>query len=270
MIDENIQDALRMKYNPDGSSLRKAQLRMLEILQFVDGVCKRYDIKYWIEGGTLLGAVRHGGFIPWDDDVDISMPIDEYKRFRKIMLKYPNKYFVFQDHSTDDKFFNFWGVVRDIRSEYIQNSVAHQIRKYRGLQVDIFPMTDNVFPSLAKISYYHTAIRNRLLEKYGNSFSIRLVHFLFHLEQYVIIPLFKLVSIFKKERKRMFPCYGIPFIYGIEKEDIYPLSTVKFEKKLFSAPSVLSAYLKQEFGDYMKLPSENERNGHDVNIIFEE
>lgn len=270
MIDEKIQDTLRMKYNPDGSSLRKAQLRMLEILLFIDDVCKKYDIKYWIEGGTLLGAVRHGGFIPWDDDVDISMSIDEYKRFRKVMLEYPNKYFVFQDHSTDDKFFNFWGVVRDTRSEYIQNSVAHQIRKYRGLQVDIFPMTDNVFPSLAKISYYHTAIRNRILEKYGNSFSIRLVHFLFHLEQYVIIPLSKFVSLFNKERRRMYPCYGIPFIYGIEKEYIYPLSTVKFEEILFSAPSVLNAYLEQEYGDYMKLPSEDERSGHDVNINFEE
>ena len=64
MIDEKFKEELKMKYNPDGSSLRKAQLRMLEILLFVDKVCKAHNIEYWIEGGTLLGAVRHVGFVP--------------------------------------------------------------------------------------------------------------------------------------------------------------------------------------------------------------
>ena len=61
------------KYNGEGTMLRKAQLRMLDILVEVDKVCKRHNIPYWVDYGTLLGAVRHGGFIPWDDDLDISM-----------------------------------------------------------------------------------------------------------------------------------------------------------------------------------------------------
>ena len=71
MIDQEIQAKLREKFNPDGSMLRKQQLRMLEILLYIDKVCKENNINYWLSSGTLLGAVRHGGFIPWDDDLDI-------------------------------------------------------------------------------------------------------------------------------------------------------------------------------------------------------
>ena len=73
MITDTLQNELRERYNPNGSTLRKQQLRMLEMLQYIDSVCKKHNIRYWLCSGTLLGAVRHGGFIPWDDDVDIEM-----------------------------------------------------------------------------------------------------------------------------------------------------------------------------------------------------
>lgn len=74
MIDKKIQDELRIKYNPDGSDLRKAQLKMLELLKFLNKICTENNLTYWLDSGTLLGAVRHGGFIPWDDDIDVCMP----------------------------------------------------------------------------------------------------------------------------------------------------------------------------------------------------
>lgn len=75
MLDKATQEQLRVKYNPDGSLLRNAQLRMLEILIDFDRVCRKHDIKYWLSSGTLLGAVRHGGFIPWDDDLDVDLSL---------------------------------------------------------------------------------------------------------------------------------------------------------------------------------------------------
>ena len=73
MNNSSLQQELRARFNPDGSLLRRHQLRMLEMLTYIDGVCVQHDIPYWLSSGTLLGAVRHGGFIPWDDDVDIEL-----------------------------------------------------------------------------------------------------------------------------------------------------------------------------------------------------
>ena len=64
--------------------LRKAQLIMLDMLVEFDAICKKHNLKYWLDSGTLLGAVRHQGFIPWDDDIDLSMPVEDYNRFKEI------------------------------------------------------------------------------------------------------------------------------------------------------------------------------------------
>ena len=72
------------RFNPEGSVLRLHQMKMLRILEFVDRVCRKHGIRYWLSSGTLLGAVRHGGFIPWDDDLDIEMLYRDYKRLMEV------------------------------------------------------------------------------------------------------------------------------------------------------------------------------------------
>ena len=77
--------ALKERFNPEGSLLRRQQNRMTEMLVFIDGVCRKHNIKYWLCSGTLLGCIRHGGYIPWDDDLDIEMLREDYLKLLKVL-----------------------------------------------------------------------------------------------------------------------------------------------------------------------------------------
>ena len=163
MIDIEVQKNLKEKYNPEGSELRIAQYRMLEMLCFIDKICQENEITYWLDAGTLLGAVRHRGFIPWDDDTDVCMPIEDAKRFKDVMLKQPaDSEFILQCRETDPGFFGPWLILRDRKSEYLQDSNLHQARKYRGLQVDIFTVEDHNVAILRKLSI---SLEYRLITK---------------------------------------------------------------------------------------------------------
>lgn len=74
--------------------LRRVQLEQLDILKEIHRICVKYNIKYFLDSGTLIGAVRHNGFIPWDDDIDIGMLRSEYKKFEKIVPKALGEEFV--------------------------------------------------------------------------------------------------------------------------------------------------------------------------------
>ena len=116
MIDAQTQDALRKRFNPDGSQLRFHQLRMLDMLAYFDDLCRRHGIKYWLSSGTLIGAVRHGGFIPWDDDVDVEMLRDDYERLITVFKKEPDPKFILQTHCTDFYYFQPFAKLRDPNS----------------------------------------------------------------------------------------------------------------------------------------------------------
>lgn len=146
------QAELRAKYNPEGSVLRRAQMRMLDMLLYFDQVCKEQKIPYRIDGGNVLGAVRHGGFIPWDDDVDVVIMRKDLHRLCDYLIKNPHPQYKLQTFETDYGYVGAWVVLRDTKSEYIQDSVVHNARKYRGLQIDIFPYENRVIKPLHKIA----------------------------------------------------------------------------------------------------------------------
>lgn len=85
----------------DRKTLRKVQLTQLEILKEVDRICTKHGIKYWLSGGTQLGAVRHNGFIPWDDDLDIDMMREDFNRFLKIARTELQESYYLQDWFTE-------------------------------------------------------------------------------------------------------------------------------------------------------------------------
>ena len=130
-----------MLNNKEKLSLREIQMAMLEILKQVHKICEENQITYYIAYGTLLGAIRHKGFIPWDDDTDIWMPREDFERFKDIFLK--NDYKIgnlkFCNRANTEKYMFYLPRVSDTRYQYIMEKSQQQIGDM-GVFIDIYRM----------------------------------------------------------------------------------------------------------------------------------
>lgn len=111
----------------------------LEILQVFDEICKKHNLRYFADYGTLLGAVRHQGFIPWDDDLDISMFRPDYERLKLIIAEEIREPYFFQDTYTDSILFAF-SKIRDGRTTAIEEKYCENATPHQGIFIDIFPL----------------------------------------------------------------------------------------------------------------------------------
>lgn len=274
MIDSNKQNELRNKYNPDGSTLRKAQLRMVDMLCFIDKVCQENGLRYWISFGTLLGAIRHGGFIPWDDDTDICMPIEDMLRFKQIMLQNnPSKEFVLQCHESDPEYYRTqWIVLRDLKSECKQDSLFHLGLRYKGLQVDIFPVEKGVSLGLKKCVDFleKTFVLCPIL---SNKWYYKILSpfrgLFWNVINNFVIPACRRKR-FKRHKDTYIISYGvkIPFDNIGETNTIFPLVRVCFEGHEFNAPKNFDEYLVNLYGKWEKIPSSTNIRTHNIDVVF--
>lgn len=269
-ISEDLQKELRAKYNPDGSMLRRAQLRMVEMLSYFDDFCQKHNLTYWIDAGTLLGAVRHGGFIPWDDDTDVMMPKKDYDKLKKVMLSEPeHEEFVLQCHETDPEFYGVWLVLRDKKSEYIQDSNLHRMRKYRGVQIDIIACDNRYINTLYKFCarFRYNFINKPLLKNTNLTHAPLKVKIVYHFFQKVLVPFCHFISLpFSHDRMKYY--YGAPWNSYRQVKNIYPVSRIVFENVELSAPHNPEGYLTDEYKSWQSIPPEDKIRTHDVNVVF--
>ena len=132
-------EELKARFNPEGSMLRKQQNRMTEMLLVVDGICKKHGIRYWLCAGTLLGAVRHGGYIPWDDDLDVGLLRKDYQRLMEVLPGELPPTMALQTNDTDKNYFYFFAKLRDRNSLLAEECPYDEVFKERGVFIDIFP-----------------------------------------------------------------------------------------------------------------------------------
>lgn len=259
------EEELKLKYNYEGSSLREAQKRMLEMLIFLDKICKENNIDYFIAFGTLLGAVRHRGFIPWDDDLDVYIDYKSIKKLRKIINSSDCGY-VIQDYSTDKGFVRYYNVIRDLDSEYIKPEFIHNQRKYRGLQIDLFPFEYGVIERLKSF----VAKSMGFNEKYLLSKHKFLSGLIFKVTRNIFIPIFKKIGYTFGDKNSISLGYeGVSPGYKYKVNDIFPLKPIEFEGYSVLGPNNPIKVLIEDYGEgYMDLPGEEHRDNHKVSQII--
>ena len=101
-------------------NLRACQLKQLSILKEVDRICRKHKLSYWLDGGTLLGAMRHGGFIPWDDDIDVALPRKDYEIFCRKSPQILPEWCFLQNYHSEPQYYLLGSKLRDSRTTYIE------------------------------------------------------------------------------------------------------------------------------------------------------
>lgn len=246
---------------------------MLRMLTKIDAICEEENIPYFLIDGTLLGAIRHEGFIPWDDDVDIAMPRADYERFIQIASeKLGDDYFV-QTIDSDPKYHQFY-IPLKIRDNHSTLIEVYGKKHHEGVYIDVFPfdyLTENREEELKqkKITYlfgvakgpvqFHTFpsihfFARILLQMFG-----RLAP-----EKWMVAYIRRAIQ--KNQQgtpgEEMIYGFEMPWLNIFKKTDIFPLKKVKFENVSLNVPNNADAVLKNIFGDYMELPPKDKQLTH--------
>lgn len=257
-----------------GDMLRKLQMTELEILLKVDEICRKNNIKYFLVGGTLLGAVRHQGFIPWDDDLDIAMPRADYQKFVEISSKALGSQYHFQCVENDADYWLLFGKVRKNGTVFAESRLKN-IQTNKGIFIDVFPLDDGNEPNdllqkiriktARKIQYVMYCRRGVIAGAVSSQIKI-----LAKLSRVMSINKWmrlgqKIVSHKNRNAKYYFNV-GSNYNYKkqtILKEKYYPLKELEFEGHRFWVPNDYDFVLKQIFGtNYMELPEKEKRVNH--------
>lgn len=256
----------------------------LEILKHIDQFCKKHNIKYSLCGGTLLGAIRHKGFIPWDDDIDIVMQRNDYERFLSLMdEEFKNgDNFKCLYYGNEDKYFYRFAKVVDLRTKL--EEIDFDNPENLGVFVDVFPADGIDIKKYKKIikksEFYgrfltYSCMKKR--SKRGDSFLksfikryICLVISKFFGTKYWLKKFEKFVRSFKLEDYEYCNIYS----GGLKDKEIFPtnyfneLIEVDFEKSKFLAFKNWHGYLEHTYGDYMTPPPPEKRITHHSFIAY--
>lgn len=252
------------KYNPDGSTLRKTQLRMLEILQQVTRILDKHNIPYFLHGGTLLGAVRHGGFIPWDDDLDIGVLWKDIPRMRKVLQAELPENLCYQDRTTDWNYPLIISKVRD-RKSYFDDPYSKKVKE-RGIYIDLIPFEEVVPIGILKSVDYIYIRCLRGIHNYNDRFIEKFLGYVCYPPTIIIVGMCRLwTKLFHSHKWG--DTYGwVPINYS--ETDLFPLKKIQFEGQTFSCPANPDGMLKTCYGDYMQIPPEDKRVTHLAEITF--
>lgn len=286
LIKERITKTFEEKKQSD-QKLRKLQLTELEILMELDRVCRKHNLRYYIVGGTLIGAARTGGFIPWDDDIDVSMPREDFDKLIKLKDEFSDEFFL-QTHKTEKDCYFFYAKLRKNGTYFGEDKFEHT-GIHKGIFMDIFPLdyiSDKgivqklCFKSFSLINAFICSKKKTSEFLYKNMslpfiVTFRLIQCILPLP--LLYGLRSLTAKLTKALSNKRLVASLAGFHGYPKEicpfELWAEGTdIEFEGKKVRAPKEYKKLLNHMFGDYMQLPPVEERINHtvkDENIIFE-
>lgn len=257
--------------------MNKLQKILVDITDDVVDICEKNQIEYFIDSGTLLGAVRHHGFIPWDDDIDLVMTRSNYEKFLKACERDLDKNKYFLQTGETEKYYPYEFAKVQLNGTSIMEDFSRNAKVHHGIFIDVFPMDE--IPDSVKSSRWFK-LHNKILENllwikcgYGTKErrskpSNRVLAF---------ISLFVSVDFLKKRRRKFCTQYNgqgyrnyflSDFPNDIRQKDWYSKTGIyDFEDKQYVGPTDYDAFLKNCYGDYMTLPAPEDRVSHTTEEI---
>ena len=253
------------KYTVCGYDMEICHARMLEIATEVDRICREQGLKCSLYGGSVIGAVRHNGFIPWDHDIDMCMPRRDYDKFVRYMKKHPNEKIFFSNYCSEKRYPNSWGKVRLNDTVFVEKELASLSELHTGVFIDLHPI-DNIIPCFlkpqVKLAMFWSCVGKVKSGIYTGTEKKRRVYKLFSWLPYSVI------NAMRGGAMKMFKYLPTKYVYKVAHPNngIYPIPRCTFEEliehpfedKTFFIPKNYDEFLTKRYGNYMEIPPESE------------
>lgn len=247
----------------------------LDMLIELDRICKKHGIQYFLIGGTLLGAVRHKGFIPWDDDIDVGMMRSDYERFLELSSEFKDPYFL-QTPYTDDGYFFSFAKVRNGNSASI--SIPFRFERFnQGIALDVFPVDnctkEDVKQNFDKISSLIIDNSNYMRKSSPDAYDRERHARWSGRNPLSVYEEIQRIARTHENDETDYVNLSTCTVYSCEKfvwkkEDVTQFIDMEFEGFRFPCPKGYDAILTTQYGDYMQFPPVEQRGAwHDKNIF---